>query len=76
MFIDEFGSRRKGRRWVERNWPNNISLKLEYHRANPKGALEWAKGKQIYYDNTKRRWWFRDRDTAIQFKLMFGGKID
>lgn len=74
MFIDDFGSRRKGRLWVQRNWPGHVMLKLERDLAKPKGAIDWARGKQIYCDTNQRRWWFKDRDLAIQFKLMFGGK--
>lgn len=74
MYIDDYGSRRKGRKWIEKHWPNHVMIKLGIN-STPSGALAWAKDKTVYYDTTHRRWWFKDGKTAIEFKLKFGGKI-
>ncbi len=74
MWIDSFGSRRKGRLWVERNWPNHKMLRLYLHDKD--AAKEWAKHRELYHDSTYRRWWFKEPSTAIEFKLKFGGKLD
>lgn len=76
MWIDSFGSRRKGRVWVQRNWPGHGFVKLRWNAKVPAEALAWAKERDVYFDNNHRRWWFKSKDDALLFKLKYGGKND
>jgi len=80
---NHFDSRRKGRVWIQRNWPDHCFLNLlsngaewTAHSKRKDELLRWAKDRpDVYWDSTARRWWFKSKAAAMEFKLKFGGKI-
>ena len=75
-----FDSRRRMRKYVERNWPNHVFMRIEpinMRTSSKDDALEeWSHKPNILCDRTHRRWWFKNTTDAIAFKLRFGGQTD
>lgn len=77
MNIDVFGSRRKGRRHLDKIWPAHVMIKLSQpldEKVIDNDLSKWVDSKQVYHDSTQRRWWFKEPSVAVEFKLRFGGK--